>query len=466
MSSVPVALLLVCPQVPTEEQTRDHLRLAQAAGLSEVIQIEPVAATSTDGLPPASHCTVDSHLTRFHLRGVSELGASLKIGLAYVLRREVKIVVIWTGHGIPSTDLLRTFTEPFHDDSLAGVWGGKPPGLCGNAIRAYRTDFLRRIPFAFNTNEDHFDAEIRLQAQGTHSRFQDIPMVEPAPCVFASRHPVGYALRRLGAWLRYHANRFSLIYHPKFDLLRDHDRYIFKQAPTSLHQHALKYPVHSGQVVVELGVGQGHISRAFHERGARVFAVDMLPPETPFPFDFLQCNLEDGFADVILKRHGRADVVVMLDVVEHVAQPERTMREVWRILKPGGVLLASTANVAFIPLRFMLLIGLFNYGRRGILDLTHRRLFTYRSFRRLLIDSGFHPESWRGFGPPVADLIGRSPVWLALDRIGAVLARLAPQLFAYQFFARAIRREGLEDILDQPQPSHADQTSSQPQTQS
>ena len=31
----------------------------------------------------------------------------------------------------------------------------------------------------------------------------------------------------------------------------------------------------------------------------------------------------------------------------------------------------------------MLLFGQFNYGKRGILDLTHTRLFTFESFRRL-----------------------------------------------------------------------------------
>ena len=36
----------------------------------------------------------------------------------------------------------------------------------------------------------------------------------------------------------------------------------------------------------------------------------------------------------------------------------------------------------------MLLLGQFNYGRVGILDRTHTRLFTFRSLRRLLRDAG------------------------------------------------------------------------------
>ena len=37
----------------------------------------------------------------------------------------------------------------------------------------------------------------------------------------------------------------------------------------------------------------------------------------------------------------------------------------------------------------MLLLGQFNYGKRGILDLTHTRLFTFASFRRLFEQGGF-----------------------------------------------------------------------------
>ena len=43
-------------------------------------------------------------------------------------------------------------------------------------------------------------------------------------------------------------------------------------------------------------------------------------------------------------------------------------------------LIASTGNVAYILLRLALVLGMFNYGKKGILDLTHQRLFTVRSF--------------------------------------------------------------------------------------
>ena len=114
--------------------------------------------------------------------------------------------------------------------------------------------------------------------------------------------------------------------------LRDEDRYIFKQQATSLHQHVLRYPLRPGMSVIELGAGQGHISRAFHKRGAEVLAMDLVRPPQPFPFPFLEHDLEGGFADAVLKKHGPVDLVIMLDVIEHLAEPERAILDVWRIL--------------------------------------------------------------------------------------------------------------------------------------
>jgi hypothetical protein len=85
-------------------------------------------------------------------------------------------------------------------------------------------------------------------------------------------------------------------------------------------------------------------------------------------------------------------------------------------MKSGALLYASTGNIAFMPLRFMLAFGFFNYGRKGILDKTHKRLFTVNSFRRLLKQNGFSIiADVKGFGPPIYD-ISRGNSWL-LKRI-------------------------------------------------
>jgi len=98
--------------------------------------------------------------------------------------------------------------------------------------------------------------------------------------------------------------------------------------------------------------------------------------------------------------------------------------------------------------RLMLALGHFNYGKKGILDLTHTRLFTVRSFCRMLEGAGFRVEKVRGFGPPIVDMVGDSFLLRLLDRWAAWLARLWPGLWAYQIVVEATRLDDGDDILD------------------
>jgi hypothetical protein len=68
----------------------------------------------------------------------------------------------------------------------------------------------------------------------------------------------------------------------------------------------------------------------------------------------------------------------------------------------------STGNVAFVVTRLMLPAGQFNYGKRGILDLTHTRLFTFASMRRLFEQQGFLVLETRGVPAPFPMALGRT----------------------------------------------------------
>jgi hypothetical protein len=94
-----------------------------------------------------------------------------------------------------------------------------------------------------------------------------------------------------------------------------------------------------------------------------------------------------------------------------------------------------------------MLFGQFNYGKKGILDLTHHRLFSIRSFKRLLQGEGYRIRALQGFGPPIVDMIGRSWALRVLDRVGFRLARLWPSLFAYQILVVAERLDSVSDLL-------------------
>ena len=76
--------------------------------------------------------------------------------------------------------------------------------------------------------------------------------------------------------------------------------------------------------------------------------------------------------------------IVMLDVLEHLADPERVLREAAEVLEPRGRIVVSLPNVANLSVRIGLLFGRFRYGDRGILDRGHLRFYTRRTARELV----------------------------------------------------------------------------------
>jgi SAM-dependent methyltransferase len=92
---------------------------------------------------------------------------------------------------------------------------------------------------------------------------------------------------------------------------------------------------------------------AARARGRDVILADV---EQPLPF------LDTSFDGVVLK-----------DVLEHVADPVEVVREVHRVLRPGGRAFASSPD-----------------AQRWVWDdYTHRRPFTRKAFRLLFSDQGF-----------------------------------------------------------------------------
>lgn len=79
------------------------------------------------------------------------------------------------------------------------------------------------------------------------------------------------------------------------------------------------------------------------------------------------------------------DLVLCLDVLEHLVDPWRVIEKISRALKPGGIVIASIPNVRhFSVLGPLLFNGRWEYKQAGILDQTHLRFFTKASAARLL----------------------------------------------------------------------------------
>jgi hypothetical protein len=126
-----------------------------------------------------------------------------------------------------------------------------------------------------------------------------------------------------------------------------------------------------------------------------------------------------------------------------------TLRELAVTKRPEIVL--TTANIGFFITRFALFFGQFNYGKKGILDRTHTRLFTFRSLRELFEQTGYTIHEVRGIPAPFQKALGKGVLsWCAMmiSRF-LIWTRIFRGLFSYQIYVRAQARPTVPTLLQQ-----------------
>jgi SAM-dependent methyltransferase len=140
----------------------------------------------------------------------------------------------------------------------------------------------------------------------------------------------------------------------------------------------------------------------------------------------IQAPIEDALPRLVVERRHRYATILFLDVLEHLVDPARVLRDVHPLLAPEGRLLVSIPNVAHWSVRRELAMGRWAYTSSGLLDETHLRFFTISTARRLLERAGWtvtwhevdidEPRALRRL--PVARR--RSPAWQRLFGVQAL----------------------------------------------
>jgi hypothetical protein len=143
--------------------------------------------------------------------------------------------------------------------------------------------------------------------------------------------------------------------------------------------------------------------------------------------------------------------ILLLDVIEHLISPERFINSLRQCLEmnPEIKIIASTGNIGFFIPRLMLFFGQFNYGKRGILDITHTRLFTFKSFRNLFIQNGFNIQYESGIPGPFALAFGENYFSNILSLVNSAFIKLSKGFYSYQFYLIATIRPSLGLLLNQ-----------------
>jgi glycosyltransferase involved in cell wall biosynthesis len=410
-------------------------------------------------------------------------GGNQKIGYHFAIEEGFDFVALVHGDGQYAPECLPDLVRPLREGEADAVFGSRmlergaalAGGMplykfVGNRIlswfqnqmlgtslsefhsgyRVYSVQALKRIPFGLNTNDFHFDTEIIIQLLFAKQRIKELAIPTYYGDEISRVNGLKYAWHVAKAVLVARTQRMGLFYDRRFDsepAATDNVHYQLKLGYLSPHTLALR-KIPRGARVLDLGCAGGYVAALLREHnGCHVTGVDYSPPGPGVELDhFLLHDLNDGFPPV---DPAEFDYVLLLDVIEHLVSPEgfvERLRETMK-LAPNTKLFVSTANVGFFINRVMLLFGQFNYGKRGILDLTHKRLFTFESFRRLFEQAGFRVVEARAIPGPFPLALGENGLSRALLALNEALNRMAKGLFAYQAFLVVEPLPSLEYLL-------------------
>jgi glycosyltransferase involved in cell wall biosynthesis len=397
-------------------------------------------------------------------------GGNQKRGYRYAIERGFDIVVLLHGDGQYAPEVLPRILAPLLEGRADAVFGSRmlDPGAArrggmplykwvGNRIlttyqnwmtgarlsewhsgyRAYRVDALRRLPLEENSDVFHFDCEIILELLDHGFRIVEVPIPVYYGGEICYVNGVRYAKDVFRTVLEHKLHEIGYRSDPRFTVPGRAPPYALKRGPHSSHSQVARL-VPSGARVLDVGCEPATVAPLL-ERGCVVVGVNATRP--PGAEALAAFHVRDLERDLDLPgEEGAFDVVLLADVLQRVRGGDALLRAAARRLRPGGRVIVTAGNVAFWFVRLSLLFGRFRYGRRGILDESHVRLFTPATLLEAVRRAGLSVRSVRAAPPPFEAIFpahaGRG--WVrALDALSNALARLWRGPFAYQLVVEA-----------------------------
>jgi len=138
--------------------------------------------------------------------------------------------------------------------------------------------------------------------------------------------------------------------------------------------------------ILDIGCGSGINTRALKEAGFEVAGVDVsenaiFEAKRKYPeIEFSVAGIEKlPFPDEVF------DAIYCTEVIEHIYDTERVVKELSRVLKRGGYLFISTPYHGFLK---NLIITLFHFEKHFNPSGPHIRFFTRNSLQKLLENNG------------------------------------------------------------------------------
>jgi glycosyltransferase involved in cell wall biosynthesis len=321
-------------------------------------------------------------------------GGNQKLGYRYAIDQGFDIVALVHGDGQYAPEELPALLDPLLHNETDAVFGSRMidkkaarrGGMplykwIGNQVltafqnailktrlsefhsgyRLYSTTALAQIPFEKNTNDFHFDTEIIIQFVLKKLRITELQIPTFYGDEICHVNGLRYAWNIFRSTIKARLCGIQLFYDRRFDVDVRPAAHSDKLGFPSSQTFAVKACI-PGRCVLQLGIGHGNVAAELEKKLCHVTAIDFAASElsekrTALPF---------ASKPTVPANISRYHQILLMDLIEHVHDPENFMDELRRkAMGRRPEVIITAANVAFFVTRIMLALGQFNIAGKA-----------------------------------------------------------------------------------------------------
>ena len=138
------------------------------------------------------------------------------------------------------------------------------------------------------------------------------------------------------------------------------------------------------KTVLDVGCSTGYFGKILKAANNYVVGIDI----SKSAIKIAKKNLDEAYCvnieNELLPTKRKFDLIILSEVIEHLFDPESTLKKVIRHLKKNGLIIITTPNISFLPNRISILFGKFEYQEQGMFDVGHIHFFNYYTLLNLL----------------------------------------------------------------------------------
>jgi len=151
--------------------------------------------------------------------------------------------------------------------------------------------------------------------------------------------------------------------------------------------------------ILDIGCGEGQTGWALKKSGKakEVVGIELVEGPAKRAESRLDKVIHGDVEEITLSFQPEYfDYIILADVVEHLIDPWRVIKQLSSFLNREGFLIASIPNIGhWRILKDLILFDKWEYQKEGILDKAHLRFFTKGGIVEMMREAGFEVESIR-----------------------------------------------------------------------